>query len=41
MPSKLDGASTALYLLRAVVTRNAAPTMTIKTVAMIQKDGEP
>jgi hypothetical protein len=41
VPSKLDGLSPAFYLLRALVTRNATPTMTIKPMAMIQKAGEP
>ncbi|MGW0672755.1 hypothetical protein [Streptomyces sp. NPDC002746] len=29
------------YLLRALLTRNAAPTMTSKAIAMIQNGGEP
>ncbi|MER7576900.1 hypothetical protein [Streptomyces sp. NPDC126514] len=37
----MDGLDPALYLLRAFVTKNAPPTMTIKTMAMIQKGGEP
>ncbi|MFE9469328.1 hypothetical protein ACFYNW_38095 [Streptomyces virginiae] len=41
LPSKTDCLHPALYLLRALVTRNAAPAMTIKTMAMIQKGGEP
>ncbi|MFD3547051.1 hypothetical protein ACFWUW_15825 [Streptomyces sp. NPDC058655] len=33
--------SPAFYLLRALLSRNATPTMTINPMAMIQKGGEP
>ncbi|GAA3386792.1 hypothetical protein GCM10017752_00150 [Streptomyces roseoviridis] len=41
MSFKMVGLDPLAYLLRALVTRNATPTMTITAMAMIQKGGEP